>query len=482
MVGLAIAYALAWTLYAVIAKSTQDLNTDMAEIVVWTRELALGSPKHPPLVIWLLAGWFAVFPLTDWAYYLLAGLTLGASLYLCFLLAGEWLEGEKRAAVPFLLAVIPFYNFLGLKFDHNTALIPLWALTAWAFMRSLDTRHVGWAALAGLAAAASMLTKYWSVFLLAALFLAALVDRRRNLYFRSAAPWIAALLFLLAIAPHAIWSVQEGFPQTTYAATRAAATLVSWLRSLREYAGGTLGYASPAMLLGLYLARPSLAAMQDSWFPRDHDRRTAALLFWSPLLLPVIAAMLTGTKLLSLWSTPALNLLPVMLLGSPLVAVARAMVVRASIVAITVTGLALLASPIVAAAILELGVENHAAYGRSVAAALEHEWKQTTTRPLRLLAGPRQLANTAAFYAGDRPSTYADFSRHLSPWVDDKRIEREGIAIVCPADQAHCRKAMDEIVSHGPPGRRAEVELRRHWLGLAGAPRRFVVATVPPRP
>ena len=47
MFGLAVVYALAWTLYAVIAKSTQDINTDMAELVVWTRELALGYPKHP---------------------------------------------------------------------------------------------------------------------------------------------------------------------------------------------------------------------------------------------------------------------------------------------------------------------------------------------------------------------------------------------------------------------------------------------------
>ena len=112
MLGLAIGYALVWTLYAIIAKSTQDLHTDTAEIVVWTRELALGYPKHPPFTVWLVKGWFTIFPLTDWAYYLLAGLILGASLYLAFLLAGEWLDGVKRAAVPFLLAVIPFYNFL----------------------------------------------------------------------------------------------------------------------------------------------------------------------------------------------------------------------------------------------------------------------------------------------------------------------------------------------------------------------------------
>ena len=111
---------------------------------------------------------------------------------------------------------------------------------------------------------------------------------------------------------------------------------------------------------------------------------------------------------------------------------------------------------------------------------MEREWKQVTDKPLRLLAGPFHLANTAAFYIGDRPSTYADFSSYLSPWVDARRIVRQGIAIACPVDDPECLVDMDKIVSQGLPGRRTEVELTRHWLGLAGAPRRFVLAVVPP--
>ena len=124
--------------------------------------------------------WFTIFPLEDWAYYLLSAVNLAAGLYIAFVLAGEWLDGPKRAAVPFLLAVIPFYNFLGLKFDQNSALIPLWGLTIWTFVRSLKTRHGGYAALAGLLGALSLLSKYWSAFLLLGLALAALFDRRRD--------------------------------------------------------------------------------------------------------------------------------------------------------------------------------------------------------------------------------------------------------------------------------------------------------------
>ena len=42
-------YLLVWTLYGVVAKSNQDLHPDMTELIAWSRDLALGFPKHPPL-------------------------------------------------------------------------------------------------------------------------------------------------------------------------------------------------------------------------------------------------------------------------------------------------------------------------------------------------------------------------------------------------------------------------------------------------
>src|SRR5262249_45688115 len=145
---LVIAYGLAWWVYAIVAKSSQDLNADMAGVVVGAPPPPPGYSQQPPLLAWVLAAWFAIFPHADWAFWLLSAITLAAGIFLAIELCGEWLDGEKRAAVPFLLAVIPFYNFLGLKFDQNSALIPLWALAMWAFVRSLNGRHLGWAALA----------------------------------------------------------------------------------------------------------------------------------------------------------------------------------------------------------------------------------------------------------------------------------------------------------------------------------------------
>jgi hypothetical protein len=326
-----------------------------------------------------------------------------------------------------------------------------------------------------------MMTKYWSAFLLVAMALTVLADRRRAAYFRTAAPWVTALVFIFAVLPHLIWLVYENFPPLTWIVTRrSASTPQEFLRSLAVFTGGTVGYASISLVLVAILVHPSLAAVRDSWFPREPARRSATILFWTPLLLPILIAVVTRTNLQSIWNEPALNLLPVMMLASGLVIVSRIAVQRMAAIVTAVTLVIVACSPLVALTILKVGVENNAAYARLVANAAQREWRETTDRPLRLVAGSFALVSAAAFYIADRPSTYADFSSYLSPWVDDARLAREGVAIICAADEQDCLDGMDRLVAHGPAGRRRDVTLTRHWLGFDSAPRDFVIATIPP--
>src|SRR5204862_3371692 len=128
---------------------------------------------------------------------------------------------------------VPFYNFHALKFNANTVLIPFWALTTLWFVRSFELRSPLYAALAGLAAAGAMLGKYWSIFLLAGLGLAALSDPRRGAYFRSSAPWVTVAVGALVLAPHVTWLVSHGFAPFAYA---REAHMLDFLATLRSVA------------------------------------------------------------------------------------------------------------------------------------------------------------------------------------------------------------------------------------------------------
>ena len=345
-------YAALWTLYSVIAKSSQDLHYDMVEQIAWSRDLALGYLKHPPLAAWLVRGWFDIFPVADWSYYLLAILVATLALWISWRLFADYLDAEKRVAALALLTLIPFYNFHALKFNVNTVLMPLWAAAAWWFLRSYATRSRGYAALAGIAAAGCMLGKYWSIFLLIGLALAALIDRRRAAYFRSVAPWITIAAGLIVLAPHLLWLAQNDFIPFTYAlSVHGDKPPGISVTSALGYFAGALGYAAVPVILALVATRPTSAALADMAFPADADRRLAALAFWAPLLIPMAAAPLVGFDVTSLWSMSAWTLLPVVLVSSPRVALPRAAARNILGLAVVLPFVMLLAAPVVAIAI-----------------------------------------------------------------------------------------------------------------------------------
>ncbi len=311
------AYWALWTIYGTIAKSGQGLHPDMTELLDWSRHLAWGY-KHPPLaaaIVWL---WFSVFPVAAWSYYLLAMLMPTLTLWIVWRLSADYLDIEKRVFGLALLTLIPFFNFHALKFNVNTVLIPAWAATTLWFLRGYTTRDALYAALAGAGAAAAMLGKYWSIFLIAGLVAAALIDKRRGDYFRSAAPWITVAVGAIVIAPHVFWLVQHNFESFAYAMyVHGEKSFADVAISALGYLAGSAGYVAIPVIIALAAGRPGRATLADMAWPADPDRRLAAAAFWGPLLLPVVGALASGTDITSLWSMSAWTLLPVLLLSPP---------------------------------------------------------------------------------------------------------------------------------------------------------------------
>jgi hypothetical protein len=473
-------YAAIWSLYGAIAKGSQDLHFDMGEMIAWSRELALGTPKHPPLPSWVVWAWFEIFPLQDWAYYLLAIVAATLALWVAWKASEPFLEGDKRLLGLALLTLVPFYNFHALKFNANSAMTPVWALTTWWFLRSYRTLKPLHAAWAGLAAAAAMLVKYWSIVLLVGLAIAALSDGRARAYFRSAAPWVTIAVGLVAMAPHLAWLYVEGFRPFRYAMESHPTGLWGAAVSGLGYVAGAAGYVAAPVLVALAAARPSWGAITDSAWPPAGDRRLALIAFAAPLLLPMIAAIAAGAAVVSLWAIGSMTLLPVVLLSSPQLVVTRAAARRILALAIAVPLVALALSPVIAVVIHRQGVPGDATHYRLVAQAAEQAWRETTEEPLRLIGSSNNVVYGTVFYFSDHPSTLEITKPEVTPWTDAQRVAREGIALFCPVEQVQCVDAMDALAARGPPGTRREVEVSRRFFGFADKPTRYVIVTVPP--
>ena len=474
LVSLAV-YVLLWTVYGTIAKSSHGLHPDMTEIVAWSRDLSLGYLKHPPLAAWMARLWLTVLPVAGWSYYLLAMLMPAIALWIVWRMSADYLDADKRIVGLALLTFVPFFNFHALKFNVNTVLLPLWAATTWFFLVSVRTRRRSWAILAGVAAAAAMLGKYWSIFLLAGLALAVLLDKRRTAYFRSAAPWITIAAGLITLAPHLYWLVRTDFESFSYALIvhgdkRFAATLVAAL----GYAAGAFGYIAVPVVIACAVVRPGAKTLSDMVWPQETERRLVAAAFWGPLLLPAIAAVAGGAEITSLWSMPAFSLLPVLLLSSPVITI-RAVDTRRILLGAAVLPIVMLVlSPLIAIAAQRAGPAPASAQASLLAGEVERLWYQSTPQPLRFIGGDADLAYGVAAYAADRPRALTGM-----PAPPARELTQSGFVWLCFAEDANCR---GQAMAHGGAAAKlVETQIVRNFLRFAGKPQRYAIYVVPPK-
>jgi len=473
-------YVAVWTLYATIAKSGQDIHPDMAEMAAWSRQWELGTPKHPPAGSWLLHVWFSVFPRADWAFYLFAMILPGIALWICWRISTRYLPPDKRVVGVALLTLVPFYNFLALKFNANTVLTPLWAAATWWFLLSFETRRTGWAVLAGVGGAATMLGKYWSAVLLAGLAIAAVTDRRRDSYFTSPAPYMSLAVATILLTPHLDWMIADQFAPLTYAFEAHPASYFTAVISALYFIGASLAYIAVPMLFSAVAARPDMAALADTLWPREPERRIVVIAFVVPFAVAAALAVLFEVRIEALWAISMMTLLPIVLLSSPQLVLPRNASIIAVAAAIILPLTMLAVSPLVAVLVHRAGVDNYQDQYRLVAAALDKAWQKQTDAPLKIVGSYAGLGNGAAFYVASRPATLNLYGPALTPWVDDASIRRDGMAMICPESVYACMRTLEGFGEHYHAAATEHISLASSYLGEQGTPVAYEIVIIPP--
>jgi hypothetical protein len=470
-----IVYTAAWTAYRTVSTMPRDIHVDMAEVFGWSRVLAFGYEKHPPLSAAVVRTWFTVLPVSDLTFTLLATVNIALALYLIWKICRLYMPRDRSALGVALITLVPFFNFHSLKYNANSVMLPLWAATTYFFL--VAYRSLRWqpALFAGVMAGASILGKYWSIFLAAGLGLAAIIDRRRGAFFRSPVPWIMTAAGLAVIAPHLAWLKESGYTSLEYARGRAIAGAdLSWFKD-GAYLVESFGYVAVPVVLAILLLRPRGEACKDMLWPEDDQRRLAVKALALPLLLPALASAAFGFALSPLWSLPNWSLLPVVLLSSPKVEVTRDALRAGLAVASALTLGAFALSPVIAAVLHATAPPRAEQYGATVASqALDH-WRQLTRRPLSLVAGDVALGPSVAYYLGKR-TRYIGYNPRR---IDDLFAFRGGI-FVCPADDERCVDDGKRVADRHPRASLVEITVMRSLFGVAGPSLRYTLTIAPP--
>ncbi|RAI44444.1 glycosyltransferase family 39 protein, partial [Rhodoplanes roseus] len=475
-------FVIAWTAFQVISYTSLDLHPDLVEIYAWSRHPSPGYYKHPPLGSLMAAAWFSVFPVADWSFHLLAMTNAALALFIVDRIARRYLSGDKRVLVLLLLLLTPFYQFHGQRFASNQTLLATWPLAVWCFLRAFETRGIAWSAAAGAACALAMLGKYYSIYLVVSLPIAALLHPARRTYLRSPSPWVSILAGFAVLSPHLWWLASTGFQPFGYAyAVHGGATMGAILWKAVLYLVGALAYVAVPILVWLAIVRPDRAVLAATLWPKHPDRRMLVHLLALPLLIPAVSAPFVGVELTSLWTMQAWFLLPIVLLAPAEVSMSRE-------AAATVAGAVAIVTLVVLAAAPGLALMRHwegnkegRAYYAPLAEAVGREWASATGRRLSIVIGDADLGAAIAFYHPDHPDSVPGFTLKPTPWIDPDRMVRDGYVAVCRGDDRPCRQAQDAQARSEPDVRTVDVAVTRTFWGETNRPQAYRLLIVPPQ-
>ncbi len=475
-------FVVIWTLFQIIAFAPVCLHDDMLEIFAWSRHPAAGYGKHPPLAPLLAAAWFAVFPIANWSFELLATVNAAVALSAVDLIARRTVAGDRRLLVLLLLLLTPFYQFHSQRFTPNAVLLSTWPIATYCFLRAFESRRVGWSLMAGATAALAMLGKYYSVYLIAGFILAALYHPRRGDYLRSLSPWLSILGGSAVLAPHIDWLLMMGPSPFRYAlAGHAPSSAADEFTKTLFYAAGGLAYVVLPITAYLLVLRPDRRLLAATLWPKDPDRRMLVLLLAVPLVLPMLTAPIIGVILTPLWTMSGWFLLPIILLAPAPLAVSRVATMRVALAVAAVTAAVLAAAPVVAWHNFATEAGNGRACCRVASDELTRAWHATMGRPLTLVSGSSSLAQGATFYSPDHPDSAPDSMWEMPPWITDTRRAREGFAVICFANDRACLDAAERSAAGHSGVVRVEKEVTAPFFGMTSTSAKVVLTMVPPQ-
>jgi 4-amino-4-deoxy-L-arabinose transferase-like glycosyltransferase len=485
---LLLSYAVLWAISATIRNLGLSIHGDMAETFALSRELALGYVKHPPLINWITAAWFAVMPVAHWSFYLLACLNAALAMWAVWLAAGYLVDRRRRILAVALLGLTPIFTFHAATFNHNTIQLSLWALVALSFLVSIERAHLGWSILFGVASGLAMLGKYFAGVIVLACFLAAFLHPNGRSYWRSPRPYVAAVACLIVLAPNLYWLVRADFISITHnVAMQPQATAIQIIARASFSAGAFVAYLAPAFLAIWLLLPGSTAAMMRTiaagWPAR---RAVIACIAFAPVVLPLIAFAIAGIGMPDAWIVPAYFFAPLAIISAPgLVVTYRAVAMTVAGVAIAAV-LAVVAAPMLMVTDFLIAKAMRAEPFAALARIATVSWHSRTGRPLEVVSGSPYPVWSLSFYSEDHPMDFPGYGRFppnaflsfRSAADIERRWSERGVLGVCRASESWCTETFARSL---PGAKRLDVTLPITFLGMSRGSERYVLYIAPGR-
>lgn len=418
-----------WTLVPALVR--YNLPLDAIEGTIWGHQLEWGYDKNPFLNGWLTALATFLGGSSGWMIYLFSQISVVACFWVVWQLAKKMFNPTYALLAVMLLEAVQYYNFHAIDFNDNTLELGLWALTIYFFYQALAIPRLKYWLAWGVFAGLSMMTKYYSAALLAAMGLFLLCDANNRQQLKTKLPYLGALLCFMIMAPHIIWLFFHNFITVIYVFRRAG-SMPHWSNHFffpAEFALQQMEAFFPAcllFLLALIGKKPFL--LTDKIKLTSFDRQFLLFIGAGPFLLTVLLSLFLGIKLRAGWGMPLLSLWGIILLAflQPYLTPAkmyRFLSVVFILMGVLLTGYSqsLIDSP-------DPSTANFP--GQEIAQTITNTWHDNYHTKLAYVAGSRWVGGNIEFYSKDHPAVFVEWNKQHAAWIDEKKIHEKGAVFV----------------------------------------------------
>jgi 4-amino-4-deoxy-L-arabinose transferase-like glycosyltransferase len=495
VIGFAAVHALLWTFILINLKAAQDVHMDVAEAFAWGQKFQLGYGKHPPLAGWIAGLWFKMFPVVDWATYLLAMTTLACGMVISWLIALRVVDYRRAFFVVVMLALFPIFNFKGFKYNPDLLQLVTLPLLVLAYLNAFEKRSVRSGVLLGLAGALALMTKYWVLTMIGAVGIAALIHPDRLKFLRSPAPWVAIAVAIVAMIPHLIWLRGVDFVPLTYAgdvyglSNRAQSAAL-----VLNYVGHNLALlAVPVVLAGLALGWRDILRGPSVASPRIWSRGTnagvntsQALNIWIIQIVvavgPPIGGLIFTVYMKTDWGISLFFLTPLSLVAIPALRIQKIALFRITTIWLVLTLATLGASPYIAAREIVENPNAASSYGArsQLARELTETWHTRFHTRWAVVAGTTEIGEPMTFYSTDHPAPFTPGEVWSSGLTSLDEAKRLGFIGICDTSDGRLPICEAWMAANGKDAEQLTITTQRFFQGHPGPAITWKVYVVPP--
>lgn len=423
-----IVHTIAWTVVPALVRV--NLPLDSIEGATWGHQLQWGYDKNPFMNGWLTALAAFLDGHGGWMTYLFSQLSVAACLIAVFALGKKIMTPVYALAAVLLLEGIQYFNFHAIDFNDNTLELGLWAAAIYFFYHAVQKRTLTHWLMTGIFLALGMMTKYYTLALIAALGLFLLRKENRG-QLLTLPPYLGLALFTLIITPHFYWLTQHDYVTVTYVFERADA-VPSWTNHFffpAQFVWQQFEAFIPALVFFALLfigKRPRIATPRPSVSAFDRS-----FLFYAglgPFLLTAVLSLVMGIKLRAGWGVPLQSFWPLLLMMvlPPRLSLTKLYALIAGIfifMAALLTGYSI--------SIIDSSDTSSANFpGREIAQTISQQWQNTYHTPVRFVAGSRWIGGNIAYYSKEHPTVFMEWNQRKSTWININELNQKGAVFV----------------------------------------------------